>query len=214
MPAHSHLTDEIAESAALYSLGLLSDSERSSLDRHLAEGCAVCQSEIRRCADLLVLWAQETAVYPPSSLREKLLQSIREPTPQAKAFSPVLLDEAGVRLLRTTKMKWEPGPTSGLSVKVLVHDAENAMTTMLVRMRPGSLYPSHRHKGVEELYVLEGELRVEGVELVEGDFCVSQPESIHQSSYSESGCLLVVRTSKRDECLGKPRQRSLLAGIE
>lgn len=86
-------------------------------------------------------------------------------------------------------------------MKVLFEDSANEMTTLLIRMGAESIYPTHRHKGVEEVYVLEGELLVEGVELGAGDFCLSQPESIHQSTYSKSGCLLVVKTSKHDEVL-------------
>lgn len=202
MPPHPSLTDEIAECAALYALGLLSESERSSLDRHLAEGCSVCQAEVSRCGDLLASWALEMALSPPSSLRQKLLQTIHEKanTP-AGPCSPVLLDKSGLMALRTALMEWKRGPTPGLWVKVLFDDPERDMTTTLVRMNPGALYPSHRHKGVEEVYILEGKLQVEGVELEEGDFCLSQPNTVHQGSYSKTGCLLVVKTSKRDEIL-------------
>lgn len=162
----------------------------------------MCESELRQCGNLLVRLAQDTAISPPASLRQRLLQSLRErPIPAEKVPSAVLLDKAGVVLLRTTKMQWQPGPIAGVSVKVIANDPKNDMTTILVRMAPGSFYPSHRHKSVEEVYILEGELRVEGVELREGDFCVSQPESIHQSSYSKAGCLLVVRASKHDEVI-------------
>jgi anti-sigma factor ChrR (cupin superfamily) len=202
MPAHLQLTEEIAESAALYALGLLSDIERSSIDRHLQEGCSICQAEISRCGDLLVAWARESPVSPPSSLRQKLLQSLHKAAASsATSTSPVLFDRAGLTLIRTPRMDWNPGPTPGLWIKVLVEDAENDMSTMLIRMGAGSFYPSHRHKGIEEVYVLEGGLRVEGMELTAGDFCVSRPETVHQSTYSEFGCLLMVKSSKHDEVL-------------
>ncbi len=172
------------------------------MDRHLAEGCPICQSEIARNGDLLALWARENELAAPPLLRQRLLRSLREKANLAsKAVSPVLLNRTGLLLLRTSEMEWKPA-SPGLWAKVLVDDSENDMTTTLVRMGPDSLYPSHRHKGVEEVYLLEGELRVEGIDLAAGDFCVSQPESIHQSSYSRSGCLLVVRSSKHDEVLG------------
>lgn len=86
-------------------------------------------------------------------------------------------------------------------MKVLFEDSRNDMSTILLRMGAGSIYPPHRHKGVEEVYVLEGELQVEGMELAAGDFCLSQPESVHQSTCSKSGCLLLLKTSKHDEVL-------------
>lgn len=202
MPPHLQLTDEVAESAALYALGVLSEAECSAIEQHLAEGCAICQSEINRCCDLLATWAQETGISAPPSLRLKLLQSIRSQNDDsAKDQSAVLLNKPGIKLLRTKRMNWNPGPGPGMWTKVLFNDTENDLSTLLLRMSAGSLYPTHRHRGVEEVYVLEGELQVEGMELVEGDFCVSQPESIHQSAYSKSGCLLMVKMSKHNEVL-------------
>src|ERR1700677_3553217 len=195
MPPHQRLTDEIAESAALYALGVLSESERSALDQHLEEGCFICQSEISHFGNLLALWAQQTPLSPPSSLRQKILEIIREkPTSPANTHTPVLLNKSGLTVVRTTEMEWKPGPTPGLWIKVLFDDAEHDMTTTLVRVGPGARYPSHRHKNVEELFILEGELQVEGIELAVGDFCLSQPNTVHQGSYSKSGCLLVVKT--------------------
>jgi quercetin dioxygenase-like cupin family protein len=203
MAPHPQLTDEIADSAAQYALGLLPDSERSSLEQHLAEGCLICESEIGRCADLLASWAkQEASLSAPLELRQRLLQNLGEkPNLPVAPSSPILFNRSGIMLLRTTAMEWGPGPTPGLQVKVLFDDPRSEMTTVLIRMSPGALYPSHRHKGVEEVYVLEGELLVEGMKLCAGDFCLSQPESVHQSTYSGSGCLLVVKTSKHDEVL-------------
>ena len=201
MPPHNRPTEEIAETAALYALGSLPEIERSEVDRHLAEGCAVCEAEIGRCIETLVLWGSASAAEPPHSLRERLAGRLSERTPQASERSPVLFKHAGLSVIRTTEMKWQRGPLPGVWVKQLYDDPGNEMTTMLVRMDAGATYSSHRHKGVEEVYVLEGELQVEGVALAEGDFCLSQPESVHQPSYSKSGCLLVVKTSKRDEVL-------------
>jgi anti-sigma factor ChrR (cupin superfamily) len=202
MPPHLNLTDEVAESAALYALGVLSETECSATEQHLAEGCAICQSEINRCCDLLATWAQETEISAPPSLRQKLLRSIRSQKDDSGKDQPeVLLNRSGVKLLRPTRMNWNPGPSPGMWTKMLFNDTENDVSTLLLRMSAGSLYPTHRHRGVEEVYVLEGELQVEGMELVAGDFCVSQPESVHQSAYSKSGCVLMVKTSKHDEVL-------------
>jgi quercetin dioxygenase-like cupin family protein len=201
MPQHRQSTDELVDAAALYALGLLSESERSSMDQHLSEGCVVCESEIGRCGDLLAKWAEETPVAAPPALRRKLLQSLREKQKSlSETGSPIVFDDAGLLVLRTTQMEWQ-SPSPGFSVKVLLDDSERDVTTSLVRMAPGTLYPAHRHKGIEEVYVLQGDLRVEGVELVQGDYCLSQPETIHQGSYSELGCLLMVKTSKHDEVL-------------
>ena len=112
MPVHSHLTDEVAESTALYALGIMSDKERTSMEEHLAQGCAVCQSEISRYGDVLARWTETHAVTPPSTLRDRLLESIRkESPPPSRPLSPVIFEEAGLIVLRTSQMEWtSPSP--------------------------------------------------------------------------------------------------------
>lgn len=201
MPSHTHLTDKIAETTSLYALGAMAETERASMEEHLAQGCAVCESEIGRYGDLLARWVETNSVTAPPSLRDKLLDSIREKsTPGSRSVSPILFQENGLIVLRTPQMEWST-LSPGLSVKVLFDDKEREVTTTLVRLAPGTLYPAHRHKSVEEVYVLQGELQVEGVDLRPGDFCLAQPYTVHQASYSKSGCLLVVKSSKHDEVL-------------
>lgn len=201
MPSHTHLTDEIAETTSLYALGAMSETERASMDEHLAQGCAVCESEIGRYGDLLARWVETNAVTAPSSLRDKLIESIREEsTPVPRAVSPIVFEDAGLIVLRTSQMEWST-LSPGLSVKVLFDDKEREVTTTLLRLAPGAMYPAHRHKSVEEVYVLQGELQVEGVDLRPGDFCLAQPDTIHEGSYSKTGCVLVVKSSKHDEVL-------------
>src|SRR5579863_7488837 len=98
MAEHQQKTEEVAESAALYALGVMSEAERSALERHLGEGCSVCQTEINRCGELIAALAQGAAVSPPASLRQKLLQTIRQaPTALPSTGSPVLLEKSGLR---------------------------------------------------------------------------------------------------------------------
>ncbi len=166
------------------------------MEEHLAQGCAVCESEISRYCDVLARWTETNAVSAPSALRDRLLESIRKKSAlPSRPISPVIFEEAGLIVLRTSQMEWT-SPSPAFSVKVLFDDKAHDMTTTIVRMEPGTIYPPHRHKRVEEVYVLQGHLQVE---LQEGDFCLSQPDTVHQGSYSKTGCLLVVKTSKYDE---------------
>ncbi len=54
-------------------------------------------------------------------------------------------------------------------------------------MDPGATYPSHRHTEVEELYLLEGDLFVEGQWMKPGDYCRDEPESIHGKVRTDKG---------------------------
>jgi len=68
-------------------------------------------------------------------------------------------------------------------------------------MEPRTIYPSHRHNDIEEVFVLEGDLMIEGVHMMPGDFCRSEPGSIHGATSTESGALLLVFASQQDEIL-------------
>jgi anti-sigma factor ChrR (cupin superfamily) len=69
---------------------------------------------------------------------------------------------------------------------------------MLVRLDPGIAYPPHRHAGVEELHLLDGELWIENRLLRPGDYNCAEPGTADQRVWSETGCTCVLVTSLRD----------------
>ena len=74
------------------------------------------------------------------------------------------------------------------------------------------MYPSHRHRETEELYILEGSLEVHGHHLGPGDYCAALGGSVHRSASTEHGCRFLVSASEEDELLGsaEPSHRGLL----
>jgi quercetin dioxygenase-like cupin family protein len=68
----------------------------------------------------------------------------------------------------------------------------NQYTTSLVRMLPGTRLPMHRHKGVEQFFVLEGDCHVHDEVLGPGDYHRAEAGSIHESTYTESGTLFLL----------------------
>ena len=69
---------------------------------------------------------------------------------------------------------------------------------MLVRLAPGAEYPPHRHAGIEELYLLHGELTIDDKKLYPGDYNRGEPGTADQRIWSETGCTCVLLTSTRD----------------
>ena len=86
----------------------------------------------------------------------------------------------------------------GISCNLLATDAEKERVSMLVRLAPGAAYPPHRHAGVEELYLLDGELTIDDKTLHPGDYNRALPGTGDQHVWSESGCTCVLLTSTRD----------------
>jgi len=100
-------------------------------------------------------------------------------------------------LRRPPELEWEE-VASGISCKLLATDAEKERVSMLVRLTPGTAYPPHRHAGVEELYMLDGELMIDDKRLYPGDYNRAEPGTGDQHVWSETGCTGVLLTSTRD----------------
>jgi len=86
----------------------------------------------------------------------------------------------------------------GISCKLLATDTEQHRVSMLVSLAPGVPYPPHRHAGVEELYLLRGELMIEDRKLYPGDYNRAEPGTGDRFVWSGTGCMCVLLTSTRD----------------
>ncbi|HEY9231113.1 MAG TPA: cupin domain-containing protein, partial [Blastocatellia bacterium] len=69
---------------------------------------------------------------------------------------------------------------------------ETGTFTSLVKMLPGSTGTLHRHPGIEECIILEGDFHVAGSRLGPGDYHIAGTGSIHDKPYSIDGALLVI----------------------
>lgn len=87
---------------------------------------------------------------------------------------------------------------SGISCKLLATDRAKERVSMLVRLAPGVTYPSHRHAGIEELHLLDGELWIDARKLRPGDYSRAEPGTADSRVWSETGCTCLLLTSYRD----------------
>lgn len=212
------LKDEHTEWAALYSLGALAPEEKVYFEKHLASGCTACAAEMEKFDGLVSRLARASECPPPLRLRERLLAAVKQAgapsadgagreADEAKSRvdtgkpAGILFQHAGLLISRSNDMSWQPAGIAGISSKTLFVDSQRQYATTLVSMEPGTAYPSHRHNDIEEVYLLEGDLLVEGVSMGPGDYCRSEPGSIHGAAKTNSGVLLLVFSSQRDELL-------------
>lgn len=201
-----HHDDDATDWAASYAIGALSHEETLAFQRHLAD-CDRCSSQLRAFERTAEELASEVSANPPAALRERLLARIREEVALAaihRKAPGVLLQQGGLLISRSSALPWEAAPLPGISTRTLYVDSARKYSTTLVRMEPNSIYPSHRHHDIEEVYLLEGDLIVEGVHMQRGDYCRSEPGTVHGDSSTKSGNLLLVFTSQQDELLPSP----------
>jgi anti-sigma factor ChrR (cupin superfamily) len=197
-------TEELSNVAAAYALGSLDASEAAEFERHLAE-CAACSVEVAQHGEILGRFVSSDGLTsPPALSRERFLRSVKlsAAKPAVGPNDPaVLLRRPGLLISRPANRTWESAGIAGIRSKPLFVDEERKYATVLVCMEAGVHYPSHRHRDVEELLLLQGDLQVEGEEMRPGDYCRAEPGSIHGESYTQHGCMFVLRSSQEDEVL-------------
>lgn len=139
----------------------------------------------------------------PSGRADAVEDDVVDPSaPLWERLAPRIAAEAGAaRDLPASDILTEPaweeaGP--GIFCKLLATDAENDRVSMLVRLAPGAAYPPHRHAGVEELYLLHGELVIDGRILHPGDYNRAEPGTGDELVWSQTGCTCVLLTSTQD----------------
>jgi len=149
----------------------------------------------------------EGRTFASESVRKKVLirgaaTDLEGATKVDRLAVEILLDGLGLFIARTEGMEWQLGVVSGCQRKVLFVDDRQQCVTSLVRLHAGTHFPAHRHGGPEEVYMLAGDLIVEGLRMKPGDYCRAETTSIHGESYTESGCLFLLRASQHDQIIG------------
>ena len=88
---------------------------------------------------------------------------------------------------------WQPSKLgTGVAVKMLRRDEETGALTVLLRFEPGGTFPAHRHPAGEEVFVVEGQVRIGKDRLSRGDYLYTEPQGIHAVSSESGGTILVM----------------------
>ena len=99
-------------------------------------------------------------------------------------------DPLASRFVDIDALPWvDAGP--GNEMKVLMHDPETGMLTILSRLAPGASIPFHMHEAMEQTYVLEGSLKDDEGECTAGNFVIRAKGSKH-SPVAPNGCTMMV----------------------
>lgn len=198
---NSEAHTELIEIAALYALGALSQDEARSFEDHLREGCNICTTEVQAYGDVVAALSFGVKEESPSpEVKERLQSRLNEKDraggeeraniPDSPRFLSVRADEGG----------WQE-VEAGIHVKQLFVDNKTGMVTALVKMSPGTHLPKHRHREIEQLYILEGDCHVHGEALGPGDFHCAAPGSVHETTYTIGGTLFLLVAPERYEVL-------------
>jgi hypothetical protein len=189
-----HNTCPRIDDVSVYALRALTPEEEAAMRVHL-DTCAVCQQELaklRPIIDAFAGWPTDVLrPSPSSSLWDEVTRRVSSDT--GSAPMPRANNEYD-------EPEWEE-VAAGIWCKLLATDRAKRRTSMLVRLAPGTDYPPHRHAGVEELHLLEGELWIDDHKLYPGDYNRAEPGTGDKRVWSETGCTCVLITSP-DDVLG------------
>jgi hypothetical protein len=185
-----HTPCDQAAQVSAYVTQALPPDEAAAIEAHMAS-CAQCRQDLetlRPVADSFVFWPTDV-LRPPPRLRERLARRIAADTGRA-ALPP------------TSGRQWdEPSweeVAPGIFCKLMATDTKAHRVSMLVRLLPGVDYPAHTHAGLEELFLLDGELWIDDRKLHPGDYNRAEAGSGDKRVWSETGCTCVLITSTQD----------------
>lgn len=185
---HRAADDQIIEMAALYALGVMSQGEARAFENHLAEGCEVCLAEVAAFEGVAgsIGFAADEAE-PDGEVRNLLLARLPREGVQSE---PELSRE--MFSVRADEGDWSQ-IEEGILMKVLSMDSATGLATSLIKMSPGMRLEPHRHKGLEEIFILEGDCNVNGEDLGPGDYHRAAPGSIHLTTHTINGTMFLLR---------------------
>ena len=182
-----------AELAPLYALDLLDPDERTWVE-----------SQVLECPDLaeeLASYQAAVGVIPygaptmpmAADLKGRLFDRLGlAPVEAVPELLPHLPPDLKMFAIRSADLDWQPRRIEGVQAVVLFRDEVSRTHHLLVKAAAGVVYPLHQHQGIEEIYMIEGELIIDDQVYLAGDYIRSHPNSIHAPS-TNTGCMFLIR---------------------
>jgi anti-sigma factor ChrR (cupin superfamily) len=167
------ISDELEALVLADAIGALDPDERLELQARLDGLTAEERAEIAALYDVTTAMALSVPpVDPPAHVRERVLAAVRTPTRYTAWAANAEWIETGV---------------PGIRARILAVDNERSLVTMVLRAEPGAVYPSHRHHGPEECFVISGSVVIDGRVLRAGDFHHADSDSEHGEIFTTEG---------------------------
>lgn len=205
--------------AALHALGTMTQNEARIFEESLTDLAVENQAELETFDEVVHLLGHAAAAATPSeTVWEKLSAIIaaepnciepvkEEPGAGDGSQSQLPLQEMkpqdpppALLTIRKDEGEWREF-SEGIFVKPMFQNQQQGTSTYMVKMVPGARFDLHRHRGVEECMMIEGDFHVDGKVLGPGDYHCALPGSIHERPYTVGGTLFLVVSSALYESL-------------
>jgi anti-sigma factor ChrR (cupin superfamily) len=182
-----------AELAPLYALDLLDPDERIWVETQVLE-CPDLAEELASYQAAVGVIPYSAPIMPMAAdLKDRLFDKLGlEPVEAVPELPPELSPNLKMFAIRSADLDWQPRRIEGVQAVVLFRDEVNRTQHLVVKAVAGVVYPFHQHEGIEEIYMLEGELIIDDQVYLAGDYIRSYPNSIHAPS-TNTGCMFLIR---------------------
>ncbi|MEO0863522.1 MAG: cupin domain-containing protein, partial [Pseudomonadota bacterium] len=149
-----------------------------------------------RATDVLQRWRPHPQDRGASRAGSPLLSRLPEAAPPDGLFDAIEAelnaeDTAPFRSVRAEDGEWEQR-SEKVWKKLLAEETQSGRTMYLLRCLPGAAIKPHIHERAEHLFILEGELWIDGKLYSAGDAQVATPGSVHPEITMPAGCLVLV----------------------
>lgn len=110
---------------------------------------------------------------------------------KAKLMTMVSGRQSTGTVVRAQEGRWEY-MLDGIYLKKLFLDERRGLATVLYRLDPGAIIPTHPHANIEECLVLEGSFRSSQEIYRAGDYMCMPPRTIHESLITPNGAVMLI----------------------
>ncbi len=144
---------------------------------------------------LLALAADIPSAEPPAYVKDSLFGRLataprRNPSLEQNRKAATTLPE--VQFGFREEAVFQFSHLSGVTARMLHLDPQTKRFSAMVKLEPGSHIPPHRHDGLEECLVIDGELIVGSVRMRAGDYQWADAGSEHVEQWTDVGATLLL----------------------
>jgi hypothetical protein len=180
--------------APLFSLGLLSAAEAQWVEQQALANPDLA-AELAQYDLGVTAMAYGSELAPLSGqVKERLFDRLN--LAPAPPLLPALLSPL---VVRSNAWQWLPHPHGNAQIAILHQDPVRRELVGLLQAPANLSYPAHRHSGPEEIYMLSGDLQMDGTTYYAGDYIRSAAGSDHGPATSAQGCMFFFRSSMDDQ---------------
>jgi anti-sigma factor ChrR (cupin superfamily) len=201
-----------------FATGRMDPTLRCLLEAHL-RFCDACMGKVRDVPGLPPAEIPDREVSPAD---QALLDRARDGLRRRLAAATVPGVPAGAppELLRIAdgasspeSWVWQGNSSGTFRIAPILRDPVAGHVLLCAYLRPGAEFPAHRHLWPEILVLLSGEFRSGEVSHGPGDWCESEPGSIHRQTAGPGECWALVRLERPRDSAAERADGKRIPGI-